>query len=199
MKIAAIVLAAGLSRRYGQENKLLKSFAGVPMIRCVVEAIGHASIDQIVVVTGHQNQAIELALSGIAGLQFVYNPEFEKGMSTSIAAGAKALGDVAACLVCLGDLPYLQPADYDKLIELFKREKSGDRIMIPTFRGRKGHPVIFGSLFFAALRNLPATDHGARQIILEHKREVIEVEMDTDGILTDIDFKESQQADDHGV
>jgi len=199
VKIAAIVLAAGLSRRYGPENKLLQLIDGVPMIWRVVDTIGRSMVDKIMVVTGHQAKEIETALAGIANLNLVHNPEFEKGMSTSISIGIKSLGEVDACLICLGDLPHLTPKDYDRLIQLFNSEKSTERIMIPTFQGRKGHPVVFGSTFFNELRNLQPTDQGARNLIVKHKSLVKEIEMATNGILTDIDFKDSESSDYHGV
>ena len=199
MKIAAVVLAAGLSRRYGPENKLLQSLDGVPMIRRVVETIRGSKVDEIILVTGHQKEEVEAVLSGITDLHFVHNPEFEKGMSTSISVGAKSLGNIDACLICLGDLPHLKSQDYNQLIELFDQEKSLNRIMIPTFRGKKGHPVVFGSAFFDDLNNLTATDEGAWRVVLKHKSFVREVEMDTDRILTDIDHKDPQQSDNHGV
>jgi molybdenum cofactor cytidylyltransferase len=191
MKIAAIVLAAGLSKRYGPENKLLSLIDGVPMIRKVVVEIDRSKVDLVLVVTGYQSELIEDILVGVDKVQLVYNDHYEEGMSTSIVKGAQDLHQMDGCMICLGDLPHLTANDYDRLIEVFNAKKATNRIIIPTFRGKRGHPVVFGQSFFDDLKNLPFSDEGARKIILANEGCVLEVEMDNHNILKDIDFNTS--------
>ncbi|MBK8503462.1 MAG: nucleotidyltransferase family protein [Saprospiraceae bacterium] len=148
MEIAAIVLAAGLSKRYGKENKLLRLIDGVPMIRRVVESICRSKVREVLVVTGYQTAVIEEMLAGLDKVQFVHNDDYEKGMSTSMRKGVKDLGQIDGCMICLGDLPHLTTNDYDRLIEVFESEKSINRIIIPTFQGKRGTPGDLWGVFF---------------------------------------------------
>jgi molybdenum cofactor cytidylyltransferase len=191
MKIAALVLAAGLSRRYGKENKLLRPVDGVAMIRKVVEAISHSKVYEVLVVTGHQPTVVEKMLEGLDKVRFILNDRYEKGISTSIVVGVQGLGQIDGCMICLGDLPHLTTNDYDRLIDVFDSKQSINRIIIPTFQGKRGHPVIFGKSFFGDLENLPISDKGARKIILSNEQHNLELEMQHDGILRDIDFNTS--------
>ncbi|MBK8503906.1 MAG: nucleotidyltransferase family protein [Saprospiraceae bacterium] len=164
---------------------------GVPMIRRVVESICRSKVREVLVVTGYQTAVIEEMLAGLDKVQFVHNDDYEKGMSTSIGKGVKDLGQIDRCMICLGDLPHLTTNDYDRLIEVFESEKSINRIIIPTFQGKRGHPVIFGESFFGDLEGLPISDEGARKIILNNEEYVLELELDHNGILKDIDFNTS--------
>ena len=104
-KIAAIILAAGRSERMGLENKLLAEIAGKPMLAHVVENVLASGADPVVVVTGHEAEKVEKALLN-QNLNFVDNPQYMNGLSTSLKVGLAALpDDVDACLICLGDMP----------------------------------------------------------------------------------------------
>lgn len=191
-KIAAIVLAAGLSRRYGTHNKLLRQIDGQAMIRVVVEALLKSPVETIVVVTGYQSGQIEKELDRIderEKLQLVLNEDYDLGMSTSISRGAHYLEGMHGCLICLGDMPFLTTDDYRELIDLFDCEHSPNRIIIPTFEGTRGHPVFFGSLFFQELQELHAHDQGAREVILNNSPYVTFLPLQHNRILQDIDFR----------
>lgn len=191
-KVAAIVLAAGLSRRYGPDNKLLRQVDGRAMIRVVVEALLSTSVDKIVVVTGHQARQIEKELDRIdrwAKLQLVLNEDYHLGMSTSISRGAHYLEGMQGCLICLSDMPFLTTADYNELIDLVDCDHSTNRIIVPTFDGVRGHPVFFGSLFFEELQELRAHDQGAREVILNNPQHVTFLPLKHNRILQDIDFR----------
>ena len=111
--IAAIVLAAGQSKRMGAANKVLLEIGGVPMIRKVIDSIESSGVSETLVVTGHERERVERSLSGCA-VRFVFNNKYEDGMGTSLATGAKALSSesLAGILVCLGDLPRLTRSYY---------------------------------------------------------------------------------------
>ncbi len=105
--IAGVLLAAGMSSRMGDSNKLLVEIDGMPMVRHAAQAMLAGGIEDLVVVTGHQAPAIEAALSGL-NLRFAHNPDFADGQSCSVAAGIAAMpASASGALIALGDMPYL--------------------------------------------------------------------------------------------
>jgi molybdenum cofactor cytidylyltransferase len=184
-RVAAVVLAGGQSRRMGSLNKLLAPVDGVPMVRATLQRICAAGVDRVLVVTGHQRERVHAALQGIA-VDFVHNPQYAQGLSTSLACGIAALGaDVDAALVCLADMPRVRAQHVQRLLAAFDPVE-GRSICVPTHRGKRGNPVLWDRRYFqemAAVRG----DVGARHIIGEHADAVCEVEMDDDGVLLDVD------------
>jgi molybdenum cofactor cytidylyltransferase len=185
-RVAALVLAAGQSRRMGTLNKLLIAIDGKPMVRHVAEAVQGSQARPIVVVTGHEHDKVEGALAGLDVARFVFNPNYAEGLSTSLKQGIAALpAGTEAALVCLGDMPKVTAGEIDRLIAAFSPVE-GRAICVPTRRGKRGNPVLLTSRLFAELSNVSG-DIGARDLIAAHPELVAEVEMDGDGVLTDID------------
>ncbi|MGO8919334.1 MAG: NTP transferase domain-containing protein [Stellaceae bacterium] len=184
-RIAGLVLAAGQSRRMGTLNKLLIGIDGKPMVRHVAEAVAASQASPLVVVTGHQREKVEAALAGL-GAQFVHNPDYAQGLSTSVKSGLAALPDaVDGAVVCLGDMPMVTAAAIDRLIGAFNPVE-GRVLCVPTRRGKRGNPVLLGKRLFAELAAVSG-DVGARDLIAAHPELVAEVEMESDAVLTDID------------
>ena len=183
---AAIVLAAGRSRRMGAVNKLLEPVdgSGQPMCRVVVERLAAAGLSPVVVVTGHDAGAVRAAMAG-APVQFAHNPDHEEGMGTSLAAGARALGEVDAVLVVLGDMPDVSGEDIAQLLRAY-HSASGATIVAPSVGGRRGNPVLFSGAHLPALRRC-AGDQGARRLLREHADALLLVALRSDGTLLDID------------
>ncbi len=184
-RIAALVLAAGRSSRMGTINKLLIGIDGQPMVRHAVAAVREAGLKPIVVVTGHQHAELEKALAD-AGVSFVHNPDYAEGLATSVKAGIAALpGDVDGVLVGLGDMPRVGSGDIERLVAAFNPVE-GRSIVVPTRNGKRGNPVLWAKRFLPDMRQL-AGDVGARNLIAANPEAVVEVEMASDGVLTDID------------
>lgn len=182
--VAAIVLAAGRSRRMGA-NKLVGDFAGRPLIAHAVGAALESRASPVVVVTGFEAERVEAALAGL-GVRFVHNPDYARGMSTSLIAGIGSLPDDSdGALVCLGDMPRVTADHLDRLIAAFD-PPAGRAIGIPAFRGRRGNPVLWARRFFPEIRGLTG-DVGARALIAEHADQVYEVAVEDDGVLFDVD------------
>jgi molybdenum cofactor cytidylyltransferase len=192
-KVAAIVLAAGRSTRMGAgRNKLTTEFNGKPIVRRTVEAALASRAGPVVVVTGHDREPIEATLAGL-DVAFAHNPRFADGLSTSLRAGLGALPpDADAAVVLLGDMPLLPAKVIDALIAAFE-PKEGRAIVVPVHAGRRGNPVLWGRVYFAALAALKG-DVGAKHVLAENAEAVAEIDVDTEAIFIDIDTPEALKA-----
>lgn len=159
--IAAVVLAAGLSRRMG-EPKLLLRLGGVPVIRATVERVRSSGVDRVLVVAGAERDAIQAALAGLA-VEIAVNPHPEEGQASSIRTGIAALPrDAEAALVALGDQPFV-PAEVIQAL-LDERRRSGKAIAAPRYRDGRGNPVLFDRSVFPELLQITG-DEGARSVV----------------------------------
>ncbi|MGH7089286.1 MAG: NTP transferase domain-containing protein, partial [Stellaceae bacterium] len=150
-RIAALVLAAGRSSRMGTINKLLIGIDGKPMIRHAIETVAAAGLVSIVVVTGHEHERLEAALHGLA-VEFVHNPDYAQGLSTSLKAGLACVpNDIDGVLVCLGDMPRVAVTDIERLAAAFNPVE-GRAIIVPTRAGKRGNPVLWAKRFVPEMR-----------------------------------------------
>lgn len=174
-KVHAVLLAAGLSSRMGDTNKLLVEIGGEAMVRRVARALVAAEPAGVVVVTGHERRKIEQAMQGLA-VEVSHNPDFATGLSSSLRQGLRTLPpDAAGALIALGDMPYIGPSDYRLLMVAFQRAE-GRSIVRATNGGRPGNPVILPRILFPAAMALDG-DRGAREIIRSGKYSVVDVEI----------------------
>ena len=192
-RIACVVLAAGRSTRMGPRNKLLEEFAGRPIVRRVVEAALASRARPVIVVTGHQGEAVAAALDGL-DVEIVHNPAFADGMATSLKAGIAALthggdGELDGAIVALGDMPEIGPAHIDRMISAFAPKESRS-IVVPVHEGRRGNPVLWSAEFFPAMRALDG-DAGARSIIAANSDSVVELDLQSRAVLVDVDTPEA--------
>ena len=191
-QVAAVILAAGLSRRMGDRNKLTARVNGKPLVRWVAEAALASSAAETLVVLGAGAGAVRQALAGM-NLRFVENPDYAEGMASSIRAGIAALpAGTDGALICLGDMPDLKAAHLDRLISAFN-PLEGRAICIPLFDERQGNPVLWGNSFFSELSGLTG-DRGAKALLAGHADKVVEVAMPDDGVLTDLDTPQALAA-----
>src|SRR5262249_28167518 len=115
--VAAVVLAAGRSSRMGGPNKLLAEIGGRPLVRIVAETVLASRAHPVVVVTGHERERVEVALARLP-VTFVHNPNYAEGLGTSLKAGVAALpAEVDGAVICLGDMPQVDAALIDQLID----------------------------------------------------------------------------------
>ena len=187
-RIAAILLAAGKSSRMGA-NKMLAEIDGGPMVARTAQRLLSSHARPIVAVLGSEADAVDVAL-GKLPIERVRNPDYADGLSTSLKCGLRAVpADVGGVMVCLGDMPLVAGRDLDRLITAFN-PLEGRAIVVPTRRGQRGNPVVWSRQFFAEMMALSG-DQGARRLLEEHADLVAEVEMESDGVLTDIDTPEA--------
>jgi molybdenum cofactor cytidylyltransferase len=186
--VAALLLAAGRSSRMGS-NKLVKELEGKALIAHVADQALSADFAGVVVVTGHQAEAIQRALVG-RPVTWVHNALYEEGMASSLKAGVEALpASVEALLVCLGDMPRVTAHQMQTIARAYDPAK-GHTICVPVFQDQRGNPVLFGRQHFVEMQSLEG-DRGGRSLLAKHADRVREVEMTDDAILTDVDTPES--------
>lgn len=187
-RIAGLVLAAGRSSRMGIANKLLQVVDGSPMLTLALNAIEESDACATVVVTGHETDAISPLLRG-RNILAVHNPNYADGLSTSLKLGLKALPkDIDGVLICLGDMPRVTSEHMNMLIAAFN-PLEGRALIVPTFKGAQGNPVLWSAEFLPALQALKG-DQGAKPLFVEYADRMAEVEMSDDAILLDIDTPE---------
>jgi molybdenum cofactor cytidylyltransferase len=190
--IAALVLAAGRSTRMGAINKLIAEIGGKPLVRIAAEQALASRAKPVIVVTGHERERVEAALAGLP-VRFVNNPNYSEGLGTSLKAGIAAVpADADAAIVCLGDMPQVDSQLIDKLVAAFDPE-CGALVVVPTFGGRRGNPVVWSRRFFPDLMSI-AGDIGARHLIGSYAEAVVEVPVAGEAALTDVDTPESFSA-----
>ena len=188
-RIAGLVLAAGRSTRMGGPNKLLEEINGKPLVRIVAEQALASRANPLIVVTGHQRERVERALAGLR-VTFVHNPDFADGLSTSLKAGIKAVpAEADGAIVTLGDMPQVSAKLLDRLIAAFDPEH-GALVVVPTFDGKRGNPVLWARRFFADLMAVEG-DVGARHLIAGYAEAVTDVPVEDAAALTDIDTPEA--------
>ena len=186
-RIVAVLLAAGSSRRMGS-NKLLADFEGNAMVRVVAQNLLASSADEVVVITGYEQQRVVEALAGLP-LRFVHNPDHATGMASSLRVGAIAAECAEALVVVLADMPRVKPVVIDRLIAAFNPTEHRS-IVVPTWNGVFGNPVLWGSEHFERLKTMTG-DKGARALIDDLKSEATEIEIGDDGVLLDADTPEA--------
>ena len=180
--ISAIVLAAGKSERMGTPKALLP-IGGRTFLENILDVISRSSIQHTVVVAGHHREEIERS---VRLPRVVFNPDYELGMITSFQAGIRALpAEASGALLFLVDHPLVD----SETIELLIANLAPNRIVVPVFEGRRGHPVLFASGVLQEVLALPASQ-GANIVVRKDASRVLEVTVNAPGVLVDVDTPE---------
>lgn len=203
--MAAIVLAAGSSTRFGSENKLIAHINGRTIIESVFSNVAECGFDLVVVVFAPDQPEIG-TLVKTAGFIAVANPHSELGMGTSIACGMKELPRQGTkrfegVAIFLGDMPAVASDMVGQLLASFKRSGSQNIVRpvnISDEGKTPGHPVIFPSDLFKELEGLTG-DTGAKQLISQHRKRLIEVVVTDRGATKDIDSVQALNRNDKKI
>jgi molybdenum cofactor cytidylyltransferase len=185
----AIVLAAGEARRFGSP-KLLMPFGDSTVLGSVITALATAGVAPIVVVAGAGAAAIEVSVKE-GPAEVIRNPDPSRGMISSIRVGVAALPKrLNRFLVALGDQPRIRAEDVSGLLSEHRR--SGKGIALPTYKAKRGHPVLFHSSYRQAILAL-TDDQTLRDLIHAHADDCLEVAYDSDAYVRDIDTQEQYE------
>lgn len=189
-RVGAVVLAAGGSRRMGQP-KLLLPWNSSSIIRSVCERIVSCGLHEIVVVAGEQMEAIQQQLTDLP-VRVIYNPDHAEGeMLSSLRLGLQSIWhSSSACMVVLGDQPEVERDVFSLIMNAYS--KGLGRIIIPTYQGRRGHPVLIDNTFWQSLFDLPS-DKAPRDMLSAHEQHIYQMVVDTETVLSDIDTPEDYQ------
>ena len=186
VKVSAILLGAGESKRMGL-NKLTLPWGRRTVFEHCLNTLIRSDINEVVVVLGGKTADLRGSLER-TGAKVVINPFYRKGMSTSIRRGVRGIDPASqGILIALGDQPFLKAATINALVRAFAMRDRA--ILVPTFQGKKGHPVIFHRKFEEELLKLEG-DAGARSIIQRHPGDVMSVRVRSEGVLKDIDTRD---------
>lgn len=186
---AGIILAAGMSTRFGSLKQLLK-IGDSTLLSMVVNTAIKSNLDKVVLVLGYKSDTIKASMGEEipnSGMMTVVNPRYHEGMSTSLQCGLKQIQDqFPSIMVLMGDQPLL---GYE-IINLILREfhSSGKDICAPVHNGRRCLPVCFTKKFYDDIFAIKG-DMGAREIIRKNPEEIISIEIEDPGSFVDIDDK----------
>ena len=190
-KRAAVLLAAGLSSRMGQPKALLP-WNGEPLVAFQVRQLRAAGADPIVVVVGAEAERVGAAVPPLPAVRVVANPDFERGRSTSIRAGAAALPEgVGVLLVQSVDQPCVA-AVQARLYEV--AERSGAPVVVPTYQGRRGHPIALAGWVVPELADLSEERQGLREVVQRYRDRTVEVPVEWEGVLWNLNRPEDYEA-----
>lgn len=170
-------------------DKALLPYRGSTFLEYIVAQLRGAGVAPVAVVMGHHAREIEQAVD-LSGVEVVLNPDYRRGQTSSLKAGLEALAGepVDAVLLCLVDHPAVQAGTIARILEAFP--DSRPPVVIPTYQGRRGHPVLIGRQLFEELLSLGA-DQGANSVIRKYREATAFVEVEDPGITADIDDPES--------
>jgi len=183
--VIALLLAAGFSRRFGEDKRWVILHSGKPIIEQVLANIAAADLAANVVLrtddphrTAHPWSVPTIAVAAAVA---------ERGLGASIAAAIQQLSKseslgTPSMLICLADMPYIKPETYRTIADAIEPES----IVVPVYNGKRGHPVGFSAHYLSELRHLDG-DQGARELLQRHRDHVKEIAVDDPGIHRDID------------
>ncbi len=187
--ISGIILAGGSSQRMGTPKALLK-IGGKTFLQHIVEVLHSARIIDVVIVLGAEAKEIQKTLTWFEG-KVVINDNWQKGQLTSTIAGLNNLDmaktdpeEIHGAMICPVDHPLLTQSLLVNLLQGYWLSKK--RIIIPTYQGQRGHPVIFDRTLFNEIRNAPL-DIGARAVVRSHEQDIQEVDVKDEGIFINVD------------
>ena len=183
--ISAIVLAAGTSKRYGKQNKLLVKYKNKIILLTVINKLLKSKVGELIIVTGQDRKKIEKQIPNNRKIVVTNNKYFKQGMASSIKTGLRKLNKKSkGFMICLSDMPKISTKTYDKIILSFQKHKQFP--IVPFYKKFQGNPVCFPNNFKKYFKNLNG-DFGAKNLIQEKKFKRVKVL--NKSILLDFDYK----------
>jgi molybdenum cofactor cytidylyltransferase len=189
--IVAVVLSAGESSRMGRPKALLP-IQGIRFIERIVTTLTSTRVGKILVVLGHNAEEMRQKVADLP-VELVINPDYRQGQLSSLLAAIRAIESsrdaqsVDGILVHLVDHPFIGVELVNLMIDRFYETKQ--LIVLPRYRDRRGHPVLFSKMLFAELLGTPV-DQGAKGVVHAHRQETLEIVTEDEGVTIDIDTPE---------
>jgi len=190
--VAAVIAAAGRSRRMGSPKQLL-AWGESTVIASVVENLTAAGAEPVVCVLGHQHEAVQAALQATQA-QTIFNPDYATAeMLLSYQVGIRSLqaGPSQGVLIALGDQPHLLVNVIRQVIE--QAQANPDQVVAPSYNMRRGHPFYLPRRVWAEVLEL-SDEQSLRTLLTRHANEIVYVTVETDAILRDMDTPEAYAA-----
>lgn len=189
--MGGVILASGLSQRFGPRNKLLVPLRGTPIVVHTAQAYVEAGLRPVIVVVGHDAEGVKAALSPLPVIA-VHNPDFAQGQSRSLVHGVHALpASCPAAVIGVADQPFLSSGVIQRLVEMW--QQSCSPLIVPRYDGRRGNPVLFDRILFPELLAVTG-DQGGRPVVERHRAQVLWIEVPDARPGVDIDTAEDYAA-----
>lgn len=191
-RVACVVLAAGLSSRFGSLKQLAKTGLDErTLVQRALDVANESRADYVYVVLGHASEQILKSLA-LGRAQIVLNKDYHLGLSSSVRASISNLpNDCGAVVLMVADQPFLTPGLIDRLIEAFRLDKKRG-IATLAFKGEPRNPTIFGRRFFESLHEIRG-DRGGRDIVKAHGADVTLINVADKKVFLDVDTFSSLQ------
>lgn len=186
MKITAIILAAGQSKRMGQP-KMLLPWGGTTVLGQVIETIQRAGMENILVIAGGAREKVDEIVTRYA-VRSTQNADYAKGaMLSSLQTGLRVLRanpSASAALICLGDQPQVEERSVRAVVEAFEARKSS--LVVPSYQMRRGHPWLVARSLWDEILSM-SLDESPREFLNRHAAEIEYVSINNASILSDLD------------
>lgn len=189
-QVIAVVLAAGSSRRMGRPKQLLP-WGDRTVLGQTLHNLQQSTVDEIVVVTGHEAQAVT-AIAAQFDVSLIHNEAYDEGeMLSSLQKAVATVGERSdAVLVVLADQPMVSPQLIDRLLNAYA-DGWGD-LLAPAYRGQRGNPVLIGRRYFQELLDL-GRGKAPRHLLRRYQDKVRLVDVDSEAVLQDVDSPEDYE------
>jgi len=159
---AVVLLAAGLSRRYGAVGKLVANYRGKPLVLHIADTLNGIAFSQRVAVCRSGDEDLAQLLRG-RGFAVVLNPDTARGMASSLALGIEAVDGADAAMICLADMPNVGIGHLNACLEL---SRTADIVGSAVAGGPPTPPAVFHRRHFPKLLALEG-DGGARSLLVD--------------------------------
>ena len=190
--VGAILLAAGLGQRMGR-TKALMPWQGLPLITYQARTLRRAGLRPVLAVIGYAADVVSPRVNNEYGVTPLINPFYKKGKTTSLKTGLRALNprDTDSVLILNVDQPRTQET-IETIVDHHNRHSA--LITIPTFKGKRGHPVVISLKLMPDLMAVSEARQGLKGVMRKYHSHISQIEMDTDEVLLDLNTPQDYQS-----